>query len=106
MSFDLPSWSRYKFSDAITTEDGTRTFGLAKLPDLLQNITEEDLISFKVESGYEGRPDLISQDQYSTPYYAWLIVMHNSPLNPFGWPKKGDRILIPDPLLVNDILRG
>lgn len=52
-----------------------------------------------VESNREGRLDLISNDYYSTPNMWWAIMAYNKMTN-INWPKTGDIINIPDPVLV------
>ena len=105
MSFDLPHWSRYKDTEKIVWND-SETFGLYSKQEKLINIKIEDLINVKITAGFAGRPDLISQEYYNTPYYAWVIVLHNAPLNPIGWPRQGDLISVPLSTAVDDIIHG
>jgi len=48
-----------------------------------------------VQSGYEHRPDLISELFYDTPTFDWLIMMANNIADPFQGLNVGDRIKIP-----------
>lgn len=102
MSFNLPHYSRYKTTEKIVF-NSVYTFGLYKTKQRLLNIKVEDLQKIKVGLGFAGRPDLISDQCYNTPYYAWVIVMINAPLNPLGWPRNGEHILIPTATAIDDI---
>jgi len=103
--FDLPHYSRYVGVEAINF-NGVATFGLYSTPDKIKNLQPRDLISVKIDPGFAGRPDLISQQYYSTPYYCWVIVIYNSPVNPIGWPRGGSTILIPSPSVISEIING
>lgn len=105
MSFNLSHYSRYENSERITFGD-VDTFGLYKRDNRLKNIKVEDLVNIKITPGLAGRPDLISEEYYNTPYYAWIIVMVNNPINPIGWPRQNDQILIPTPEAADDIVLG
>ena len=105
MAFDLPHYSRYINSERIFWED-EESFGLYKANEKIKSLTPEDLINVKITPGLAGRPDLIAQEYYNTPYYSWIIVIYNAPLNPIGWPKQGDVITIPKPSVVDDIIHG
>jgi hypothetical protein len=48
-----------------------------------------------VITGYEHRPDLISDVFYSTPAYWWLILLYNNIDDPFEGLNVGDQIKIP-----------
>ena len=48
-----------------------------------------------VISGYQHRPDLISDLFYNTPGYWWLILLANNISDPFEGLNVGDRIIIP-----------
>jgi len=60
-----------------------------------------DSIQFKevevgfIPTGYEHRPDLISDLYYNTVSMDWLICMANNIKDPFQGLNVGDRILIP-----------
>lgn len=105
MSFDLPHYSRYINTERIFW-DSEESLGLYSVPDRIKNLEPKDLISVKITPGFAGRPDLIAQEYYNTPYYAWVIIIHNSPLNPIGWPKQGDVITIPNSVVVDEIIHG
>ena len=48
-----------------------------------------------VITGYEHRPDLISNIFYKTPEYWWLILLYNNIDDPFEGLNVGDQIKIP-----------
>ena len=49
---------------------------------------------YKIPSGYEMRPDLISQSVYNNTIYAEFILKYNGISNPFSIDE-GDMVLIP-----------
>lgn len=102
---ELPHYSRYVDTESIFW-NGEETLGLYELPDRLKNLESADLINYKVQSGHAGRPDLISEEYYRTPYFSWVIVMHNKPRNPIGWPKLGEVISIPKSSVVDEAIRN
>ena len=65
-------------------------------------INQLDYTHWTVESGFQGRPDLISNHFYNISAYDWIIIMVNKPLNPIGWPHMHNIIKIPD---YNQIIR-
>jgi len=48
-----------------------------------------------IPTGYEHRPDLISNLFYGTPLLDWFICYFNNIKDPFNELNVGDRILIP-----------
>lgn len=48
-----------------------------------------------ITSDLEGRPDKIAQAVYGDDKLDWVIIAFNSPLNPLGWPKTGERVEYP-----------
>ena len=89
----------YQNVPIITTDNfgnNITTFGRWTRPDWMMpiNIASTDVLLFQVNQQFAGRPDLISQKFYGTPYYEWVIVMFNSPLNPLGFPVAGSVIKI------------
>ena len=105
MSVDLPHYSRYIDTEIVEWE-GSNNIGLYQVQENLRNIKVEDLINVRITTGFAGRPDLISQKYYNTPYYSWVIVIHNAPLNPIGWPRQGDLISMPDPRIITNIINN
>ena len=99
----LPHYSRYVGVNSVV-HNGHKSFGLYLIPSTILNIPSSSLVSVEIVSGLEGRPDLISNKYYYTPYYDWVIIMYNRPINPIGWPKLGSTILIPTLEAVNNII--
>jgi len=102
---DLPHYSRYVNTKSIFWKD-EESLGLYSVPKKIRQLEPEDLIGIKITPELAGRPDLISQEYYNTPYYSWIITIYNAPLNPIGWPKKGDVILIPNSSAADDIIHN
>lgn len=94
MPFDIQSYSRFKSTDRIVFQQKA-TFGLWNPPQSLLNLNTENIERYKVEAGYEGRPDLISDEFYGSDRYAWVILMYNKPISTIGWPSKNEVIGIP-----------
>lgn len=94
MPFNLPSYSRFRGNEKIVF-DNKHTFGIWKTPRPIQNLKKSDVTLYTVESGYEGRPDLISYNFYGSDRYSWIIIMHNKPINTIGWPFRNEVIEIP-----------
>lgn len=55
----------------------------------------ESYMTVRIPTGYEHRPDLISELFYNTPIYWWLILLHNNIPDPFQGLNVGDIIQIP-----------
>lgn len=89
------SLSRFYRVDPILF-NGVSTFGKWPRPDWLKQelVNEQDILLFQVDQQYAGRPDLIAEHFYQTPFLEWVIVMFNRPLNPLGFPKAGSVIKI------------
>ena len=100
---NLPPESRYRETEKIVFNN-IMTFGSYKPRHGLLNLTTEDLIRIKVQSGFAGRPDLISEQYYQTSAYDWVVVMINSPLNPINWPKQGTFINIVSPGSIDKVV--
>jgi len=94
MPFELRSFSRFKNTEHVRV-DGVETFGRWKRPPALEQLDINQVIKLQVTSDLEGRPDLIANEYYYSPYYDWIIIMYNNPENPVGWPKTGEIIDIP-----------
>jgi hypothetical protein len=105
MASDLPHYSRYIDTEQVFWKK-EESFGLYEVSERIKSLKPKDLISIKITTGLAGRPDLIAQENYGTPYYSWVIVIHNSPLNPIGLPKQGDVITIPTATIVDFIIHG
>ena len=96
----LPFYSRFKHNEMIRF-NGELCFGI----NLMNfKFKPEHLASYIVGPAHVGRSDLISNEIYGTPYFAWIIIAANKILNPIGWPQNGERILIPIRGIVDKIL--
>ena len=86
--------------------DGLAVYGLWVRPDVINrdNLNEEDIITLSIDGSLAGRPDLIAQEQYGTPYLEWVVIMFNNPQNPLGWPKTGSVIQIPSKSAVRKLV--
>jgi len=87
--------SRFKKSEPIIV-DGKVTFGRWTRPDWMnpEFVASTEIMLFQVDQNYAGRPDLIAQNFYGTPYLEWVITMFNRPLNPIGFPKAGSVVKV------------
>lgn len=96
MSIQVSSYSRFFTTDTVVFE-GKETFGLLVERDFLkrENLEEDQIIKFKVQPEYAGRPDLIANDVYGTPYLDWVVTLFNKPRNPLNWPYSGTTIELP-----------
>jgi len=94
MPYDLTFDSRFRHTQRIIY-DNKNTFGLWEAPAIFDKLSVNDIVEYVVESGYEGRPDLIAQKFYGSPNYYWILVMFNKPIDTIGWPPKKSVIKIP-----------
>ena len=95
MAINLPSNSRFRVTDIIN-KYGEETFGLWKKNNFLtREYLDEDLITFVVDGRFVGRPDLISEEVYSTPELYWVVIGYMKPLNPVNWPEIGTVLRLP-----------
>lgn len=92
MPIELPSQSRYKFTNPIVTQEGIETFGIMTKPNFL---IDSEYRNYRVPANYAHRPDLISTDVYGTPELYWALIMYNRPKNPFRWPENQAVIRVP-----------
>lgn len=75
--------------------------GAWQRPSWLIHRPEHDRIhTYYVTNRTEGRPDLISNEVYNTPYLDWVIVAFNNPLENLNWPRAGTTIEYPDDSVV------
>ena len=80
------------------------TFGVWTKFNFLKVRPNEDQIKvFCVTSASEGRPDLISNQIYGTPYLDWVLIAFNNVRDPINWPTAGmiieypvDSVVIPE----------
>ena len=95
VDLSVDNLSRFFKSEPIIV-DGKVTFGRWKRPDWMNPdlVASTDVLLVQVDQNYAGRPDLVVQDFYGTPYLEWVITMFNRPLNPIGFPKAGSVIKV------------
>lgn len=91
---NLTGVSRFKRSKLIQTRSGKATYGVIDYKSI-KNIDEENYTLFRVETGFEGRSDLIAARQYGDPHLEWVIILANAVKNPLNWPRPGDVIKLP-----------
>ena len=89
------STSRLK-DTPLTIVDGKETLGVWEKPSFLTSEVPNRYVgSFTVTSNYSGRPDLISQLLYNTPYYDWVLISFNNVQDTLNWPPVGLNIKYP-----------
>ncbi|KKK98733.1 hypothetical protein LCGC14_2639780, partial [marine sediment metagenome] len=101
MAFDIPSTSRFTQTPVII-KDNKETFGRWVRPNFLKEelLDENEIITLSIDSDLAGRPDVIADRQYGSPFLDWVVVMFNKPVNTVGFPKIGSVIKLPIPTLV------
>jgi hypothetical protein len=67
----------------------------AKWESIAKNLDRTPSNLAVVPNGMEGRPDLISNSVYGTPYMWWLICVANNISDPFEQLKAGKQIKLP-----------
>ncbi len=91
--------SRFEFGKKEYTHRGrtvVTTYGSKDFSTFIQrSITELEVEVGFVPTGYEHRPDRISEVFYGTPGYWWLLCWVNNINDPFEGFRAGQRILIP-----------
>jgi len=95
--------SRFRRSSLITTRSGDPTYGIIDYSSF-KNIPEEFYVPYKVQTGYEGRTDLIAYQQYGDSHLGWVLVLANGVKNPLNWPKSGETIKLPKSSYVRRVL--
>ncbi len=91
----LDNFSRFKDTPLII-EKGVETYGVWKgFPFTKQRPADEFIGIYQVTSQTEGRPDLIANAVYGTPYLDWVLIMFNNISEVFGWPRAGMAIEYP-----------
>ena len=77
------------------------TYGRSKKFKFLDIPTTDNSIrNYKVQSGQEGRPDLIANAVYGDPRLCWVLIEYNKVVDMFGWPKSGTIIKYPQESVV------
>lgn len=69
--------SRYSFYEKITDPNIGKTVGFVNREDIKTMIMGENDTYYKIEQGYEFRPDLISQKMYGTTEFHWVLTFIN-----------------------------
>lgn len=88
------------FSQYVATDklkyDGQLTYGPWNMPSFLKTRPKDEQIgAYTVASPYEGRPDLIAQQIYGSPYLYWVLIAFNQARSSLNWPKSGETIYYP-----------
>ena len=92
----ISSFSRFVDTEQIIVS-GKETFGLWHVPNFINRdfLSDSQVGSLNIKADLAGRPDLISNKLYGTPYLFWVIIMFNKPQNPLNWPQSGSVIRFP-----------
>lgn len=87
--------------------DEVETFGKwVEYPFLKERPREEYIGVYQVTTGYQGRPDLISNIIYGTPYLDWVLIAFNKARRTLNWPRTGDLIEYPiESIVLPEILQ-
>lgn len=95
MPIELSSFSRFNGTEAFI-RDGKEVFGRWARPDFLNEdkLNENDISKVFIDNTLAGRPDLIANQAYGTPFLEWVIIMFNNPKDLLGWPKAGTVIKV------------
>ena len=103
MSISSRTTSRFSLSTPILTRDGEATFGIAKKFRFLNrsNLNDEDIETRVVEFEFAGRPDKLADDIYGDQDLHWILILFNRVENPLNWPKNGQVIEFPIPIVVS-----
>jgi hypothetical protein len=77
------------FSDRETVEHWEK-------PEFLTvELSESAVNTFVVTANYNGRPDLLSQLLYGSPYYDWVLIAYNNVTDTLNWPPTGLQMKYP-----------
>ena len=101
MALDLPSTSRFT-QTPIIIRNNKETFGRWVRPDFLDEslLNEDQIITISINSTLAGRPDVIADREYGSPFLEWVVVMFNRPKDTIGFPRIGTVIKLPEASLV------
>lgn len=94
MVVGLDDYSRFKDTPP-TTFRGHPTFGYWVLPSVLENLRDDQIITYVVDITTVGKPHMISYELYNTTLLDWMLIAFNKQLGVFGWPKVGTVIKAP-----------
>ncbi len=101
MALNYNQYSRFKTTEEIIYQN-KETMSVWKKPAFLtKNLNPNLVYSFQVTAEYNGRPDLISNRLYKTPYYDWVLLAFNNVTETLNWPPTGLIIKYPDKTLVS-----
>lgn len=98
----MADYSRLDKTDMVIV-DGHETKGLWNTPSwLLEKPADSLIFTFNVDNKFEGRPDLISNQIYNTPFLDWVLIAFNAKFyassgarKVLNWPRAGDIIKYP-----------
>ena len=101
------AFTRFNRTDKIII-DGKETYGFWSQPIWLkERPNDEDILTYNVGNDVEGRPDLISNEIYNTPFLDWVLIAFNNRFFPteeskivLNWPRAGSIIRYPSERLV------
>lgn len=99
---DHISYDRFNDNTPIVV-DGQMTYGLWQPPSFLENIDQipqEQILSFSVDSSTENDPGAIAQEVYGSEFLDWVLFAFNNVINTTDWPKAGTVVLYPDRALI------
>ena len=101
----LDDFSRFRQTQLVIF-DGKETYGRWRPLSIFSRRPSDDQIDvFSVTSALEGRPDLISNAVYGTPYLDWVLIAFNKVRDPLNWPRAGDVIEYPlDSVVLPELL--
>lgn len=101
MALSYNQFSRFKTTESVLYQ-GKETISTWKKPSFLTKEISQSLVySFQVTAEYNGRPDLISNRLYQTPFYDWVLLAFNNVTDTLNWPPTGLIIKYPDKTLVS-----
>jgi hypothetical protein len=102
MSFDVSVFSRFRDVERIRFR-GVDTFGTWKVPEVFNNLTEDDVIKYVVPAGEGGRPDIIAFNQYGNSHLMWILITYNNATD-LDWPRAHEVIDIPARRAIGELL--
>jgi hypothetical protein len=77
------------------------TLGVWLKPTFLtEEVPEKYISTYVVPTNHNGRPDLISQELYGTPFLDWVLISFNGVYNTLNWPPTGLQIKYPSPSII------
>jgi len=102
----LGEFSRFTKTNKIIV-DGKETYGSWQTQSWLKEKPDDAyILVFRVNNLFEGRPDLISNQVYGTPFLDWVLISFNHKYydneadQVLNWPKAGSIIRYPSEIIV------